>query len=410
MLPAIDPRSVASGPETQVLDRIVLLALLAAADALADAGIEVGRDVDPDRIGVIVGGVGGMATLEAAGRSPGPQRGRAAVSPYLLHRHPAEHARRPGSPSRTASAATAPSVGTACASGAQSVADGGAADPGRRGRRGGLRGQRGAALPDLRRHLRQRPGAGPGLGRPDRGQPAVRPAAQRVRARRGRRRCWCWSAPSTPTPGARRLRRGRRLGRHHRRAPPDHAAPGRRRARPSACAGRWPTRAWTPADDRLRQRPRHRHQARRRRRDHRAGRRCSARRAAGQLHQGAHRAPARRVRGGGGGGHRAGAAAAGCCRRRTTSTTRTRTASWTTSAASPGAAGVEHALSNSFGFGGQNVSLLLRPGRRAGAGPAGRGDDRTATRAAAPGRQSRGDMGRLTDGHPRHRPHRTVRR
>ncbi|MGY0007622.1 beta-ketoacyl synthase N-terminal-like domain-containing protein, partial [Micromonospora sp. I033] len=55
VLPEIDPRSVASGPETKVLDRIVLLALLTAAEALADAGIEVGRDVDPGRTPGIVG-------------------------------------------------------------------------------------------------------------------------------------------------------------------------------------------------------------------------------------------------------------------------------------------------------------------------------------------------------------------
>ena len=95
LLPDIDPRTVASGPETQVLDRIVVLALLTAADALADAGIEVGRDVDPDRIGVIVGGVGGMATLEQQVARPDRARGRAAVSPYLLHRDPAEHGRGP---------------------------------------------------------------------------------------------------------------------------------------------------------------------------------------------------------------------------------------------------------------------------------------------------------------------------
>ncbi|PWU56533.1 beta-ketoacyl synthase, partial [Micromonospora sp. S4605] len=52
LLPPVDPRSVASGPETRVLDRIVVLALHAAADALADAGIEVGRDVDPGRVDV----------------------------------------------------------------------------------------------------------------------------------------------------------------------------------------------------------------------------------------------------------------------------------------------------------------------------------------------------------------------
>ncbi|MFJ6194574.1 beta-ketoacyl-[acyl-carrier-protein] synthase family protein [Micromonospora sp. NPDC092111] len=121
VLPPIDPRTVATGPETKVLDRIVVLALLTAADALADAGIEVGRDVDPTRIGVIVGGVGGMSTLESQVIARAA-RGRAAVSPYLLT----------GILPNMASARIAIShgirgyssaVGTACASGAQSVAD-----------------------------------------------------------------------------------------------------------------------------------------------------------------------------------------------------------------------------------------------------------------------------------------------
>ena len=122
LLPDIDPRTVASGPETRVLDRIVVLALLAAADALADAGIEVGRDVDPDRIGVIVGGVGGMATLESQVLARAA-RGRAAVSPYLLT------GILPNMPAARIAIAHgirgySSSVGTACASGAQAVADG----------------------------------------------------------------------------------------------------------------------------------------------------------------------------------------------------------------------------------------------------------------------------------------------
>ncbi|PZF98206.1 beta-ketoacyl-[acyl-carrier-protein] synthase family protein [Micromonospora deserti] len=121
LLPEIDPRDVASGPEARVLDRIVVLALLAAADALTDAGIEVGRDVDPGRIGVIVGGVGGMSTLEAQVLARAA-RGRAAVSPYLLT------GILPNMPSARIAIAHglrgySSSVGTACASGAQAVAD-----------------------------------------------------------------------------------------------------------------------------------------------------------------------------------------------------------------------------------------------------------------------------------------------
>ncbi|NJP30915.1 beta-ketoacyl-[acyl-carrier-protein] synthase family protein [Micromonospora thermarum] len=121
VLPEIDPRTVSSGPDTKVLDRIVVLALLTAADALADAGIEVGRDVAPGRMAVIVGGVGGMATLEAQVLARAA-RGRAAVNPYLLT------GILPNMPSariaiRYGIRGYSSSVGTACASGAQAVAD-----------------------------------------------------------------------------------------------------------------------------------------------------------------------------------------------------------------------------------------------------------------------------------------------
>lgn len=118
----IDPRTVLSGPDANTLDRIVVLALLTAADALADAGIEVGRDVDPARIGVIVGGVGGMATMERQVLTRA-ERGRPGVSPYLLT------GILPNMPAariaiRFGIRGYSSSVGTACASGAQAIADG----------------------------------------------------------------------------------------------------------------------------------------------------------------------------------------------------------------------------------------------------------------------------------------------
>jgi 3-oxoacyl-[acyl-carrier-protein] synthase II len=121
-LPDIDPRTVVSGPDANTLDRIVVLALLTAQDALADAGIEVGRDVDPSRTAVIVGGVGGMATMERQVLARGA-RGRAAVSPYLLT------GILPNMPAariaiRFGIRGYSSSVGTACASGAQAIADG----------------------------------------------------------------------------------------------------------------------------------------------------------------------------------------------------------------------------------------------------------------------------------------------
>ena len=121
-LPDIDPRTVVSGPDANTLDRIVVLALLTAQDALADAGIEVGRDVDPGRIGVVVGGVGGMATLERQVLARA-ERGRTAVNPYLLT------GILPNMPAariaiRFGIRGYSSSVGTACASGAQAIADG----------------------------------------------------------------------------------------------------------------------------------------------------------------------------------------------------------------------------------------------------------------------------------------------
>ncbi|MFI0897416.1 beta-ketoacyl-[acyl-carrier-protein] synthase family protein [Streptomyces sp. NPDC020983] len=120
--PPVDPVSVLPAPETRVVDRYIVMALRAAADALADAGIEVGRDVDPYRIGVILSGTGGLATLEAQVVTR-TQRGRLGVSPYLL----------PGMLPNMGAARVAirhgirgysSSIGTACAAGAQSVGEG----------------------------------------------------------------------------------------------------------------------------------------------------------------------------------------------------------------------------------------------------------------------------------------------
>jgi 3-oxoacyl-[acyl-carrier-protein] synthase II len=117
-----DPRTVVKGPDANTLDRIVVLALLTAREALKDAGIEVGRDVDPGRIAVIVGGVGGMAMLERQVLARG-ERGRTAVSPYLLT------GILPNMPAARIAIkfgirGYSSSVGTACASGAQAIADG----------------------------------------------------------------------------------------------------------------------------------------------------------------------------------------------------------------------------------------------------------------------------------------------
>jgi 3-oxoacyl-[acyl-carrier-protein] synthase II len=105
-----------------VVDRYIVMAMRAAADALADAGIEAGRDVDPYRIGVILSGTGGLATLEEQVVTR-TRRGRLGVSPYLLpgmlpNMGAARVAIRHGIRGYTSS------IGTACAAGAQSIGEG----------------------------------------------------------------------------------------------------------------------------------------------------------------------------------------------------------------------------------------------------------------------------------------------
>ena len=119
--PAIDAASVIPATEARLVDRSIVIALRAAEDAIGDAGIEVGRDVDPYRVAVVIAGVGGLQTLteQAVQRS---QRGRLGVSPYLL----------PGTLPNMAAARVAlrfgirgytSSIGTACAAGGQSIGE-----------------------------------------------------------------------------------------------------------------------------------------------------------------------------------------------------------------------------------------------------------------------------------------------
>ncbi|MEV7027686.1 beta-ketoacyl synthase N-terminal-like domain-containing protein, partial [Kitasatospora sp. NPDC093558] len=121
--PPVDGREVLPPTETRCVDRFVLLALTAADDALADAGLVVGRDVDPHRTAVVLAtGGGGLETFEQQSHRR-LERGRPGVSPYLL----------PGMLSNMATARIAikhgirgysSAVVTACAAGAQAVAEG----------------------------------------------------------------------------------------------------------------------------------------------------------------------------------------------------------------------------------------------------------------------------------------------
>ena len=120
--PEIDAGEVLGPRESLAVDRFVLYAMAAADDALADARITVGTDVDPERVAVVVStGGAGMETYDryAQLRAAG---GRAKVTPYLL----------PGMLANMAAARIAIRHGirghsaclaTACAAGAQSIAE-----------------------------------------------------------------------------------------------------------------------------------------------------------------------------------------------------------------------------------------------------------------------------------------------
>jgi 3-oxoacyl-[acyl-carrier-protein] synthase II len=119
--PDIDPTAVMPPTEARTVDRYLVMALRAADDALADAGLVVGRDVDPHRACVVLSGTGGLATLESQVLSRN-QRGRTGVSSFML----------PGMLPNMGAARIAikhgirgysTSHGTACAAGAQSIAE-----------------------------------------------------------------------------------------------------------------------------------------------------------------------------------------------------------------------------------------------------------------------------------------------
>ena len=120
--PEIDATTVMPATEARTVDRYIVMAMVAAEQALTDAGVVVGRDVDPYRAAVVVSGTGGLATLEAqvVRRT---EKGRLGVSPYLL----------PGMLPNMGTARIAikhnlrgysSSIGTACAAGGQSIAEG----------------------------------------------------------------------------------------------------------------------------------------------------------------------------------------------------------------------------------------------------------------------------------------------
>ncbi|MYU25783.1 beta-ketoacyl-[acyl-carrier-protein] synthase family protein [Streptomyces sp. SID8352] len=121
--PVIDPLDVLPRNEARSVDRFILMALLAAEEALEASKLTVGQNVDAERVAVIVSsGAGGLSTYEeqAVARSA---RGRIAVSPALLP------GMLPNMPSariaiRHGIRGLSSSIAIACAAGAMSVAEG----------------------------------------------------------------------------------------------------------------------------------------------------------------------------------------------------------------------------------------------------------------------------------------------
>ncbi|GAA4681583.1 beta-ketoacyl-[acyl-carrier-protein] synthase family protein [Phytohabitans rumicis] len=81
--PDIEPGSVLPLVESRGADRFLLMGLAAADDAVADAGLVVGQDVDPRRVAVAVSsGAGGLITFEQQALAR-HERGQAGVSAFL---------------------------------------------------------------------------------------------------------------------------------------------------------------------------------------------------------------------------------------------------------------------------------------------------------------------------------------
>jgi 3-oxoacyl-[acyl-carrier-protein] synthase II len=129
-VPGLDVEGRIGGREARRIDRSGHLALIAAADALADAGLSsaVADGLDADRVAVIAGsGVGGLTALEEQvrlhaerGREKGPRR----VSPMTV---PMMMANAPAALVSIAHGFTGPSlcIATACATGANAIGEAG---------------------------------------------------------------------------------------------------------------------------------------------------------------------------------------------------------------------------------------------------------------------------------------------
>jgi 3-oxoacyl-[acyl-carrier-protein] synthase II len=81
--PAIEPASVLDPPIDPCVDRHVVLALAAVEQAIADAELKVGAEVDPARVAVVTSTAGGAVKIYEDQALARHARGRTGVSPYL---------------------------------------------------------------------------------------------------------------------------------------------------------------------------------------------------------------------------------------------------------------------------------------------------------------------------------------
>jgi 3-oxoacyl-[acyl-carrier-protein] synthase II len=127
-VPDLDVDGRIGAREARRIDRSGHLALIAAADALADAGLAGDDGLDRSRVAVVAGsGVGGLTALEEQVRlhaERGPERGPRRVSPMTV---PMMMANAPAALVSIAHGLTGPSlcVATACATGANAIGEAG---------------------------------------------------------------------------------------------------------------------------------------------------------------------------------------------------------------------------------------------------------------------------------------------
>ncbi|MFC5718951.1 beta-ketoacyl-ACP synthase II [Streptomyces gamaensis] len=83
-LKAFDPEKAIGAREARLMDPFTQYGIAAAEDALRDAGLVVGQNVAPDRVGAVIGcGIGGATTLEREAAAFALE-GIDEVSPYLM--------------------------------------------------------------------------------------------------------------------------------------------------------------------------------------------------------------------------------------------------------------------------------------------------------------------------------------